>query len=359
MGKFLSRKLRFISVFAMAAVIMIHSYNYADNFLTPTTRISEGFRFPPMLEYFFSNGICRFAVPLFFMISGFLFFYNYKNSVDGYLTKIKKRAYSLLVPYVIWALLSGLLVTILSQFAFFGELPIISQRAVSWGEFYKYLINPPAFQLWYIQQLLIFVVLAPLIYALVKYTRGFILILFGGLWAADINYIINSTGLFFFSLGATFAIFFKWKNITRKGHRIHTIVFTTIWIGISLIYTIIAATTKKGDTFIDVVMLLMSKLNEVIGVVAMWLLFDHIAKRITDKKGFLIASTHLFFVYAMHEPLLHIFYQIGLKQEAGVLGHLGLYIGLPLSVGAVCIIVSMAMRKNLRKVHRFFVGGRW
>jgi hypothetical protein len=126
---------------------------------------------------------------------------------------------------------------------------------------------------------------------------------------------------------------------------------------VSLGYTFVATLTEK-NTATDILMIAICKINEIIGIVAMWFIFDHIAKRITDKKGFLIASTHLFFVYAMHEPLINICYQVGLRQDAGLFGHLALYIGLPLSIGAVCIIISMAFRKNLRVIHRFFMGGR-
>ena len=54
----------------MIAVVFIHSYNYKDNFLTPTTSISESFNVYAMFEYFISNALARFAVPLFFIISG-------------------------------------------------------------------------------------------------------------------------------------------------------------------------------------------------------------------------------------------------------------------------------------------------
>lgn len=44
------------------------------------------------------------AVPLFFIISGALFYRNYDNS--KYLSKVKRRATSLIIPYLIWNTLS-------------------------------------------------------------------------------------------------------------------------------------------------------------------------------------------------------------------------------------------------------------
>ncbi|MCR5653480.1 MAG: acyltransferase [Ruminococcus sp.] len=368
MSKYLSRKIKFITVFPMIAVIFVNSYNFKDHFLQPTTRISEGFNAAAMFEYFFSNELLRFAVPMFFAISGFLFFFTYENTAKCYVKKLKSRAKSILIPYLIWTTLSGLTVTILSQIPFFASLPIIEEKAFGWTSFYMYLISPAAFQLWFLQQLMIFVLLAPILYFLIKKTRGIILIALAIPWLMDYSFsigidgvfsftIINFEGLFTFSVGAAFAIFSRSREFTRSENRIQTMIYIVIWILLSLLNTYIAA--FADDSFIfDIIMLVLYKLNEAVGVIAMWYLFDHIAKRIYDKKGFIIAATHLFIVYAMHEPMLHIFFQMALRQGSTLLGHVALYICLPLSVGAVCIIVSMALRKNCRKFHGVLTGGR-
>ncbi len=357
MSKYLSRKIKYISVFAMVAVVFINSYNFKDLSLTPTTRISEGFNAAAMFEYFFSNELLRFAVPMFFAISGFLFFFSYENTAQCYLNKLKSRARSLLVPYVIWALLSGLLVTILAQIPFLSNLPIIQEKSFDWLHFYMYLISPAAFQLWFLQQLMLFVVLSPVIYFLIKKTRGIIMIPLAILWLIDLNFIINFEGLFAFSVGTALAVFGKSREYTRTENRIQTMIYAVIWILLSLLNTYIAAFADNSFIF-DIVMLVLYKVNEAVGMLAMWYLFDHIAKRITDKKGFIIAATHLFIVYVLHEPMLHIFSQLALKQSSTIAGHLAIYLCLPLSLGAVCIIISMALRKNLRKTHSILTGGR-
>lgn len=357
MSKYLSRKIKFITVFAMTAVVFIHSYNYSDSFLTPATRISEGFAFAPMLEYFFSNELLRFAVPLFFLISGFLFFFNYENTPQCYENKLKKRFSSLLVPYLIWAILSGLTVVILSHFAPFQELDIIKERAVDLKHFLIYLVNPPAFQLWYIQQLIIFTVLAPAMYWLLKKTKGLILAPVGILWLFNLSFIVNSEALFFFWTGAAFAVFKKHRNVARKSNRMLTVITALIWLSLSLANTLIAALGSNSFA-VTVIMTLLYKLNQAVGVAAVWLIFDHIAKRISHKKAMLLASAHLFMVYVLHEPLLHICYQLALKQSSVFSGHLILYICLPLSITALCIIVSMVLRKVAKPIHKYLTGGR-
>ena len=58
----------------------------------------------PLYEFFhclFVNIITRVAVPLFFVFSGYLFFYKNRSFTFGtYFMKLKKRVRSLLVPYL-------------------------------------------------------------------------------------------------------------------------------------------------------------------------------------------------------------------------------------------------------------------
>ena len=57
-------------------------------------------------SYFFSELIGRIAVPLFFFISGFLFFYRSKEfSLSVYRHKLKNRGRSILLPYLFWNLM--------------------------------------------------------------------------------------------------------------------------------------------------------------------------------------------------------------------------------------------------------------
>lgn len=353
MSKYLSRKIKFISVFAMFAIVFVHAYNYKEP-LSPTATIKYGFNPFPMFEYFFSNGLFTFAVPLFFIISGFLLFIKYQNTLSGYLHIIQKRSYSLLVPYVAWSIISGAAVFILNNYDNFKRISFIKENAVPLDRCFVYLIKPPAFQLWFLQQIMLLVVLAPIIYVLVKYTRGFILIPFGVLWALNLDFVINTQGLFFFSVGAAFAIFGKARNVTRRENRLMTVLVCAAWLLLSISLTLLAA----AESEMRVLMHIIYKLNEIVGIVGIWFVFDHIVKRINHKKGMLLASAHLFFVYALHEPLLHISNQLALIPDSSHSGHFVLYICLPISIISICIIFSMMIRKIMRPIHSLLTGGR-
>ncbi|MEE3428744.1 MAG: acyltransferase [Ruminococcus sp.] len=348
-SKYLSRKIKFVSVFAMFAIVFVHSYNYnGENLLT-----EKGVNAAEMFEYFFAKAMFSFAIPMFFIFSGFLLFIKYENTVKGYLDKIQHRIFPLLVPYVLWALLSGLVITILTNFDSIKDIEFIKSNALGFDKFYMHLVKPPAYQLWFLRQVMLFTVLSPILYLLIKYTKAFILIPFGALWVLNIEFIINSEALLFFSIGAAFAIMGKWRNFTKKDNRIPAALFSLLWIALSALQMILASMTKNV-LLVNIV----SKLTALAGIAGMWLVFDHIVKYISTKKGLLLASAHLFFVFALHEPLLKISYQMAIIPDSTDGSHFILFICLPISVIAVCMILSMVLRKIARPVHNLLTGGR-
>lgn len=62
-----------------------------------------------------ADGIAKIAVPAFFLISGFLFFLNVNNwEKQVYVSKLKSRSKTLLLPYILWNALPILLIVILN-----------------------------------------------------------------------------------------------------------------------------------------------------------------------------------------------------------------------------------------------------
>jgi probable poly-beta-1,6-N-acetyl-D-glucosamine export protein len=85
-----------LRITAILAVIFIHS----------TTRILEvtSYHLINTLPTLFANQIFRFAVPLFFMISGIVLELNY-NLHESYLAFLKKRIGRIFIPYIFWSVI--------------------------------------------------------------------------------------------------------------------------------------------------------------------------------------------------------------------------------------------------------------
>lgn len=91
MNEYLSRKLKLLSAFSIVMVIYIHMY-YTEGAHMPTLNL---------IESSIGGGFNRTAVPLFYIISGYLFFLKVPDGFRSIEGKMKKRVRTLLIPYVI------------------------------------------------------------------------------------------------------------------------------------------------------------------------------------------------------------------------------------------------------------------
>lgn len=201
-----SKSLNALKVIMILFVIFIHT--------NPTAE-----RYGEAAMWWYSINVV--AVPVFFIISGYFFFYHTKVfDKTTYVKKLKKRIKTLLIPYLLWNLLPILLVT-------GGNFYSILFRGKSFDalkEFYTGLWNEGLYHiwwdktsgtmpfdspLWYVRDLIIICILSPLIYQGIK-RIGWIfpiilcLLHLSGGWP-QINGF-SSTAFCFFTIGASYAL---------------------------------------------------------------------------------------------------------------------------------------------------------
>lgn len=122
----------------------------------------------------FSYVIPCIAVPIFFIVSGYLFFKEGTFNEKLYLTKIKKRFWSLLIPYVLWNTLCLLIFIFVRIPALHGLFPNVSLEEVTLPKvlsgYWACEGNgfPFDFPLWYVRELILMVIISPLLYVVVK-----------------------------------------------------------------------------------------------------------------------------------------------------------------------------------------------
>lgn len=124
--------------------------------------------FYDFLRIFLSEGICLVAVPSFFLISGYLFFQKLDNyNIGKYKQKIKNRLKTLLVPYIIWNILAYVVFVLTNITHGIGMNE--SWGRVSYGSLWNahggLPFNNP---LWFVRDLMVLCLLAPLIYFAIK-----------------------------------------------------------------------------------------------------------------------------------------------------------------------------------------------
>ena len=191
--------------FPMAALVVVNH----------TGSMGGGSPFPvySTLCILFPEAICRLAVPLFFLISGYLFFNGLEDwNKEVYLDKMKRRSRSLLVPYILWNLLAVLFFYSYSAFRMHmkGEAFMsFSEQLQEWGWLRVFWDCdkglPLNYSLWYIRDLILFVIASPLIHFVLKKIRWVGIAILGALFLI-FNNVHFLGGLLFFSLGCCLRI---------------------------------------------------------------------------------------------------------------------------------------------------------
>lgn len=127
------------------------------------------------------------AVGVFAILSAYFLFFKYSNgfSLKLYKTECKKRIYTLFIPYVLWNLIQWAFLLLKNTFALkVGFFPGFSEIEYSQVVPFslKTILSPINFPLWYVRDVMWLCLFSPLIYYLIKYTRGWFLLIFGVLY---------------------------------------------------------------------------------------------------------------------------------------------------------------------------------
>lgn len=172
--------------------------------------------------------VANVAVPLFFFISGLLFFASCEErwSWDWWRTKLSRRVRTLLIPYLLFNLLGLLNNTTLGALS--------EGYSVAWsnpdalpvvGAFWDsttfcvgmknifglsmQLVYPEVIPLWFVRDLMVTILLSPIINFLLRTTKGWFLLFVGVLYVCGVGATsagLNSGAILFFSLGSWFSI---------------------------------------------------------------------------------------------------------------------------------------------------------
>ncbi len=179
MDPFTSRKLTTLRFLAVASVVVYHAYPFE-----PGTLIVAPPAAGSAVEFaqgFVSLALMRWALPFLGLVSGYLFFRTFAPTLEGYLAKLRTRARTLLVPFLIWSglgMVFALLVTAspLASLSPYWQIDSVAEALDRW------LLHPVIYPLWFLQALLACMVLSPLVYVAVRALRGWVLVLAAAWW---------------------------------------------------------------------------------------------------------------------------------------------------------------------------------
>lgn len=349
--------------FLLAVLVVIIHNNYNAIEMQSYSFVFNQSVFGRWFQLLFSNGLATCAVPLFFLFAGYL--QAIKN--EKYPILLKKKAKTLLLPYILWITIYGLYYTFGMQIAmqFFpnllGDVNLENAKnnALNWSLldiFHKVLgyapnnINPGfAGQFWFVRDLIILTIISPIFNFFIqkKPILFFIFLLFQYFFPINLCFI-STFGLFFYNLGLYFAKFKIdfFKMVDKIG-----------WLEILFVFAFLFVYKYKFLVESHVVFAFM-----ILAACTICLKFSLVI--VKSQKSFKIAkklSVFSFWLYAIHMPalieILKLFWLKFLPMKNGFFCLLE-YFGVTILTILISLALGIALKKICPKFFALLCGGR-
>ena len=340
-----SKKIAILNTIAIMLVLLLHSY-YMEAVNYP---LAQGIQL-----FTGTTGLSGVAVPLFYFMSGLLFFKSVE-SVRGCFSGIKKRIHTLLIPYIIWnVIFVGWYVVLhftpgVSQFV---NSDMLSHFNLSkpFSSLEYLLIEPAGFHLWFLRDLMVYVALTPLLFFLVKRYPWLTLILLFCL-----SGVIARCGITYFAFGAVIAMHYNIETFDSWISKPILAICGTLFFFNAVMTDVEVCQCVVGNHY-------WQQIVNFSGIFAIWGLYDIVFTMIGHSRLtnlMLKMSAYSFFIYLFHEPVFNIIKKMGLKIF-GISNSslIILYFVNPLIMAVLAVSVAWALKKYLPKIYSILVGGR-
>lgn len=315
--------------------------------------------------------------PLFFLISGLLFFWTVEKFTSSvWSSKIRRRAITVLIPYIFWNLL--IIGVLYVGQTWFGDLAGQEATRVAEYSFKDWLWafwdtskgtayasatvgDPVYFPFWFLRDLMVLFLISPLIWFLVKKAGGWFVLLLGLWWLAagipDVpRWVYGVAGfspraIFFFSAGA-------WIITSRKQAAerfLESKKNLSILLCIVIPAIAVAYLLKGHPAYQPYIRLYTIACTALCLVIA-----ARLSKKAKGRKFWAFLGGATFFLYASHGFLAKLLPHIVI-QKTGICGDLQLtvlyFVCLAATV-AICLAVYWIMKKITSRLLGVITGGR-
>lgn len=341
MDKLVSDRIKIMGLLCTLMVVYRHSLNYLAFFNSWDWKGVSGF-----VELGCSK-LTQVAVPFFFVVSGYFFFQKsyYTNGV--YRNMVKKKTKSLLIPFLFWNIIGGLILFIIDN-------KKIEQTVLDYVfQLIKSNWYPP---LWYVRDLITMMILVPLYgYFFVGFSCktnksklykaiSQIVVLIGLFyyWSPEDCGWISSEGIFFFCLGGIISQNKNWLSYKIPLHIL--IPLSCLWLyNCFFVYL-------YSYPYIN-------KLNTILALLVCW---NIVIYTYNDKSCILLKfSSYSFFIYVTHFYLIKTFKALlgrvffGSDMAATIT-----YLLLPLITVGIGIFIGGVLNRKFPTFYNIITGGR-
>lgn len=347
-----SAKITWLMFIASILIVLRHSSGYDDfklidgrTFDNAVVAIVNTFRF---------GGIFNLTLPFFFFMSGLLFFKSYSNT--AYVSKLKSRITSLLIPYLFWNsiwMLFMICITMVPQItAQLNSLQLFEPSINSVVQGVLLHLYHPVF--WYVKQLIVYAVAAPLVYECIRrkyisilvlivyYLLEFFLCVWGGVNPLHGTKDSLVRGFLFYAIGGYVGTHWL-KVVNYRFNRITQVACGIVLLLSFLVYPLVEVNAPL--TFLFTCM----------QVVMFWIAFDFVRGKTVP--AFAKLS---FFYYAVHNYI-----QLSINKVSGLIlrnfGGMGVivnFFGGALVTVLLMFVAAVLISKKFPKLWRIMSGSR-
>lgn len=325
---------------AIYMVVCLHAYT--------TLQGNHLGQFYNIVIYLLSLVFGEVGVPLFYVISGYLFFANY-HGLASYKKKLSNRIHSLLIPYLFWNGLFILLYALVQSFPQFSSFFSGTNKPIAeygWKDYLEAFWSTggwnngdgtPILQpYWYIRNLMLLCIASPVIYYLIRFFKYFVMIPLV-LWVMSPSLAFGYSSLAFFSIGAMLAIE-KVDVIKCLSGKVKQCLIAF------LSFTVLDYSLIGTDFFSHIV----HRTNVISAMLLFVAIFIDYPDKVRTPKTWTDAS---FFIYTLHFPILLLLRKVGLKlyslPESGI--QVLIYMGCILATICICYLLYFVLKKTVPK----------
>lgn len=351
-----SERLDLIRFPMIVGVVFIHAFSTTVGFTGQEVGVQETGLFVDFVRNLISRVLASPAVPMFFLLSGFFFYYRFSWTRSDYLNKFRSRINTLLVPFVFWNILVLVLfaaaqISPLTAPYFSSKIPLITE--FSWLEYLDAIFGitrlPISYQFWFIRDLIILVAFTPLISVAISKIPYVALAFIAIVWFLGLS-------PFDFPSAQALAFFYTGSLLAAKGISLFAFDrYGKYIIGIYIVIAVVDAATKGMALNV-----MLNRAGVVLGIVSALYLTKSLLGHEFLRSRLAALSMTSFFVFAAHEPLLSATRNITFRvmDPSSDLSILVLYVFGPVSVVIVLVYTYRLLQIVLPTPMRIACGGR-
>ena len=340
---YFSRKVKVLTFLLSSSVVFLHALNYAVYPLESGLGMLGSYFFDLQMFLF---GLFSVAVPMFFLLSAYLFYRNF--ALQDLKRKYHSRFFSLVIPYFFWNLVGYLYVVLLTN------LPVISdyinrpQVSFDLSSLFQSTLMGDYNILWFVRNLILFVLIAPLIHLITKNKSLAILSLVSlftyNVFFPSTEYGLLYTGCFYLT-GAVLAV--HGKNFFEKRIPKNLSI-------LSLVLAFVILLFFKQSNILDDFSYRALALSSL--VFAIWCAFDLFEFKPTKYESWF---TLTFFIYCTHtlilEPVEKVFL---LLFKNTLLGSILDFIFAPILTLLIIYFLAFLLKRFIPRFYALITGGR-